>query len=80
VGGAVSIAVIAVFGKASGYNNGIRIMVARIAPLKIKVPIIQYLDLVLILPPDSINESSNIGCLVKSYFSLDTTVLPFVPE
>ena len=32
---------------------------ARIAPLKMNVPIIQYLDLVLIWPPDSIKESSN---------------------
>jgi hypothetical protein len=55
-------------------------MVARIAALKPRVKIIQYLDLVLILPPDSINESSNIGRLVMSYFSLDTALLPFVPE
>src|SRR6202012_2983619 len=56
------------------------IIAAMMIPLNTNVAIIQYLDLVLILPPDSINESSNIGCLVKSYFSLDTTVLPFVPE
>jgi hypothetical protein len=39
--------------------------------------------LVLIWPPDSINEDSNICSLFtvkKSYFSLDTTLLQFVPE
>jgi hypothetical protein len=38
--------------------------------------------LVLIWPPDSINEDSNICSLFtvkKSYFSLDTTLLHFVP-
>jgi len=73
----------AVFGNASGYSSGIRIMVARIAPLKAKVPIIQYLDLVLIWPPDSINEDSNICSLFavkKSYLSLDTTAFKFVPS
>jgi hypothetical protein len=44
-------------------------MVARIAALKARVKIIQYLDLVLILPPDSIKESSNIGRLVRAIFT-----------
>jgi hypothetical protein len=64
-GGAVSIAVIAVFGNASGYSSGIRIIVARIKPLNVNVAIIQYLDLVLILPPDSINASSNMGASLR---------------
>ena len=55
----------AVFGNASGYSSGIRIMVAKIKPLKTKVPIIQYLDLVLIWPPDSINDDSNICSLFR---------------
>ena len=60
-----------------------KIMVARIAPLKTKVPIIQYLDLVLIWPPDSINEDSNIFSLFavkKSYLSLDTAAYRIVPS
>jgi hypothetical protein len=62
----------AVFGRASGYSSGIRIIVARIKPLNANVAIIQYLDFVLILPPDSNNESSNICSLFtvkKSYWS-----------
>jgi hypothetical protein len=73
-------AVIAVLGKASGYSRGIRISVPRIAPLNTNVAIIQYLDLVLILPPDSINASSNISSLAKkSYWSIDTEPFSFVP-
>ena len=56
------------------------IIAAMITPLNTNVAIIQYLDFVLILPPDSINASSNIGRLVESYFVLDTTLLQFVPE
>jgi hypothetical protein len=74
-------AVIAVFGKASGLMSGMRIKRPRIAALKVNVPIIQYLDLVLILPPDSINESSNITSLAKkSYSFIDTEPFSFVPE
>src|SRR5947209_16679721 len=74
-------AVIAVFGSASGYNSGIRIIVARMAPLNTNVAIIQYFDFVLILPPDSINESSNMGASLGKEGSpcLDTGVLFFVP-
>jgi hypothetical protein len=59
----VSEAVKEFFGNASGYRSGIRIIVARIAPLNANVAIIQYLDLDLILPPDSNIESSNISDL-----------------
>ncbi len=52
------------------------------APLNANVAIIQYLDLVLSFPPDSINESSNISSLFtvkKSYLILDTEPFRFVP-
>jgi hypothetical protein len=56
-----------------GYNSGIKIIVATINALKASVIIIQYLDLVLIFPLDSIIESSNIICSLftvkKSYVS-----------
>jgi hypothetical protein len=74
-------AVIAVFGSASGYSSGIRITTARIAAFKLNVAIIQYLDLVLIFPPDSIIESSNMGAsLVEKVLTrLDTAAFWFVP-
>jgi hypothetical protein len=52
------------------------------APFNANVATIQYLDLVLIFPPDSINESSNISSLFtvkKSYLTLDTELFRFVP-
>src|SRR5260370_19949207 len=64
-GGRDIIAVSAVCGSASGYSSGIRIMVARIAPVKANVANIQYVDVVLIWPPDSINEDSNICSLFR---------------
>ena len=62
---------------------GSRIIVPRIAALKAKVPIIQYLDLVLILPPDSIKESSNIFEPLyreEELVMLDTERFKFVPS
>ena len=58
-GGAVNDAVSEFFGNASGYKSGIRISVARMAPLIPNVTIIQYFDLLWILPVDSTRESSN---------------------
>src|SRR5580704_14430753 len=52
------------------------------AALNTNVAIIQYLDFVLIFPPDSIIESSNISSLFtvkKSYLTLDTEPFRFVP-
>ena len=52
-------------------------------PLKLKVAIIQYLDLDLILPPDSINESSNIVATLKlevSYVLQTPQILILFPE
>ena len=43
---------------------GIMIIAARIAPFIPNVTIIQYLDFVLIFPPDSIIESSNMGSIL----------------
>jgi hypothetical protein len=54
-----------VCGKASGYSKGYRIIAARMMPLNVNVAIIQYLDFVLILPPDSINASSNMGASLR---------------
>jgi hypothetical protein len=72
----------AVLGKASGYSSGIRIRTARIVPFNTNVPIIQYLDLVLICPPDSIIDVSNMSSLVpfeEELFYLDTAPFQFVP-
>src|SRR5580658_1648825 len=59
-----------------------RIMVARMAPLIVKVAIIHHLDLVLILPLDSIRESSNISTSSHAgeLTALDTAGLRIVPE
>ena len=62
-GGAVNEADSELLGRASGYSNGIRTSVARMRPFSVNVANIQYRDLVLILPPDSIIESSNMGNL-----------------
>jgi hypothetical protein len=49
------------FGSASGNSSGTIASAATIVPFRTKVPIIQYLDFVLIFPADSIMESSNMG-------------------